>query len=177
MIKKYKKMIRFFGAWQDDKEETWLREMSLKGWKLKKYTFLVYTFEKAEPKDYIYKLDYKTTFNNDMEEYLAIFNDAGWEHVEEFAGWHYFRIEAENSEVPDIYSDNKSKAEKYKGLLRFLSIILISNVVIGFTSVYNPAINYWGIGILRGFYIIMELIMIYAIVRIYRKIKKLNEDI
>ena len=43
-------------------KEKWLREMSLKGWSLQEARLGIYTFEKIEPADYIYKLDHPGPF-------------------------------------------------------------------------------------------------------------------
>lgn len=88
-----RRMVKVFFAWQDGKEESWLRSMSKQGWALKKYNLFVYTIEKIKPTDSIYKLDYKTTKNDDLIEYMTLYKDAGWEHVTQFFGWHYFRID------------------------------------------------------------------------------------
>ncbi|NLM97320.1 MAG: DUF2812 domain-containing protein [Halanaerobiaceae bacterium] len=104
MSSKIKRVLKPTPAWEEEKEEKWLREMSKEGWHLKKCTLGLYTFERAEPADYIYKYDYTGCMNIDKEEYLSIFRDAGWEHVTENAGWHCFRAKADNCRYPDLYT-------------------------------------------------------------------------
>ena len=128
-----KKIFKIFLAWKDEAEERWLGEMAQKGWGLKKFNCGLYTFEKMEPAEYIYKLDYKNNRKNDMDEYLAIFQEAGWEHAAQFSGWHYFRIKADHSaETPDIYSDTHSKAQKYRALSDAILYLTLSTLVIFF---------------------------------------------
>ena len=52
------KKFRWFWAWDDEKEEQWLREMAQKGWHLLSVSIPGnYTFEQGAPKGYVYRLD------------------------------------------------------------------------------------------------------------------------
>ena len=109
--------------WQDEDEEKWLNEMSLQGWHLNKVSpgFLSckYSFTRGTPANYIYRLDYPGKIK-DREDYLNIFRDAGWIHVDRLLNnWEYFRTEKEvhHNEMPVIYTDKSSKIEKYKRAL------------------------------------------------------------
>src|SRR5512133_3384676 len=83
---------KIFWGWEDDKEEAWLREQANQGRHLVKIEWGLYTFEPGAPRDVVYRMDYiHTTDPKKVEEYLQFFQDAGWEHVGEILGWHYFR--------------------------------------------------------------------------------------
>ncbi|MFW6035845.1 MAG: DUF2812 domain-containing protein [Halothermotrichaceae bacterium] len=177
MSDKIKRVFKLILAWQEEKEEKWLREMAQKGWLLKSYFLGLYTFEKAEPADYIYKFDYIGGRNIDKEEYLSIFRDAGWEHVTEFAGWQYFRVKADNCRYPDIYSDNISRIEKYRSLLRILYIGFFINLLNILNLFFNMETFNSGrfVKSTRIFVLLILIILFYAIYRI-RKVKKKLED-
>jgi len=115
--------FRIFMAWQDEKEEDWLNEMSAKGFLLHKVVFPgFYHFETGEPASYTYRLDFKTYPQKDMDQYLQLFADAGWEHVGQFFnGWQYFRKAVIPGEEAEIYSDAESKIAKYHRLMLFLT--------------------------------------------------------
>lgn len=119
------KQFHWFWAWDDDKEEAWLREMANKGWHFASFTGLwTYTFVQGEPRDVVYRLDHLTK-DKDKDDYIQLFQDAGWEYAgQSFNGWQYFRKEAVNGEAPDIFSDNESKARKYRNFLFILIAIL-----------------------------------------------------
>ena len=88
MEDKMMRKFKWFWAWQDEAEEEWLREMSNKGWHLKHIGFpTIYTLESGEPVDYVYRLDYRSYWKMEKEDYLQLFRDSGWEYVEEMAGW------------------------------------------------------------------------------------------
>ena len=124
------KLTRWFWAWDDDKEESWLREMAQQGWHLRSVALPGrYTFEQGEPRDFVYRLDYFTE-QKDIVNYLQIFQDAGWEYVGEMNSWRYFRKEAFQGEALEIFSDNESKARKYQRILfilvAFLPILIVN---------------------------------------------------
>lgn len=168
------KKFHWFWAWDDEKEEAWLREKSLDGWHFKSCQFLSnYTFEKGEPIDYVYRLDYFTD-RKEMESYLQLFRDAGWEYFGEMSGWQYFRKESIQGEVPEIYSDNESKKKKYQRILLVLIILLpmISNTLF----ITNRSPN----GFMQVFTFVMfafMLIYVYAMVRLLQRITQLNKKI
>lgn len=71
----------------------------------------IYIFEKTKPSNTVYRLDYKTTSNLDQEEYIHIYEDAGWKHVTQFLNWHYFAADPSQVQTNAIYTDRESEAE------------------------------------------------------------------
>ena len=126
--------FRWFWAWQDDREEEWLGSMSRAGWHLTGFGYPgVYLFRKAEPKDFVYRLDFQTSRMKDRGAYLQLFHDAGWEHLGNMSAWEYFRKEARPGEEPEIFTDPESKIQKYQRVLRFLVIFFPIIVIINST--------------------------------------------
>jgi hypothetical protein len=106
--------FRWFWPWQDDREEAWLGNLSREGWHLSKFGFpRIYLFQKGDPKNFVYRLDYQTSRMKDREAYLQLFRDAGWEPVGKLAAWEYFRKETADGEAPEIFTDPESKIRKY----------------------------------------------------------------
>ncbi len=170
-----KKQFHWFWAWDDEKEEGWLRGMSQKGWHFKSVSFPSnYLFEQGEPIDYIYRLDYFIN-RKDMDGYLQIFEDAGWDYMGEMGGWQYFRQEAVNGESPEIYTDNESKSKKYQRIMMFLIIFLpiIMNSIImidrGADSDFIKIFSFL-MGMLMLFYI-------YGMVRLLLRITQLKKTV
>jgi hypothetical protein len=53
--------FKWFWAWQDEKEEPWLRTMSQQGYHLVSVKpFGSYCFKHGDKTDYVYRLDYQT---------------------------------------------------------------------------------------------------------------------
>lgn len=178
MIKKYKKLPGVFFGWEDEKEEKWLEKLSKRGLHFVRYNLLYYVFQVGDPKEYIYKIDYKSTKNSDIDEYLNIFEDTGWEHVAEFLGWHYFRIEKEKANIQDIYTDNNSKIEKYRGYLKTLKIIAICEIPIFLNLVFNPVYEkHSGMSIVKLLFLGLFTVFGYTIYKVSTKIRNLSDEI
>lgn len=87
-----KKQFKWFTIFEYEKEQDYLREMHKSGWKFVKVTGLgMYYFEKCVPQDVIYQLDYNKDGLTHKEEYLKMFNDCGWEYIQDYVGYSYFR--------------------------------------------------------------------------------------
>lgn len=125
----YQVKRRIFPGWADDREAAWLSAMSREGWHLvaMRYGFS-YHFLKGEPKNYVYQLDYQYNLA-DENEYLGIFEAAGWEYLGEFINWRYFRQVALPGEHLEIYSDPHSKVERNRRIRNVFMTIFIANLV------------------------------------------------
>ena len=124
-----KSVWRCFFAWNDWKEEEWLGRMAAEGWHLLRVSPFLYRFRKGKPADLVFRLDYRSGFREDREEYLSLFRDAGWEHRGEMGGWQYFSTPRGSGKLPpEIYSDNPSRATKYKRLLLLIALLLLPQI-------------------------------------------------
>ncbi len=124
-----------------EREAVFLEEMHAKGWKLKelRYSYLVvavkYTFEKCQPEQVAYQLDFYPMKKSERASYLQLFKDCGWEHITDFNGFSYFRklrsgIESE-AEF-EIYNDTAGKLAMVKRILimRMLPILLLFSTLL-----------------------------------------------
>ena len=127
-MKETKQFWRLFFAWQDEQEERWLSEMARKGWHMKHYNLVGYVMERGEPAEVAYRLDFQTVLGGRRQEYLGLFRDAGWEHVQEFANWHYFRAPVKDGVAPEIFTDVASKVAKYRRLITILLVVMMPNL-------------------------------------------------
>ncbi len=123
---KTKKYVRkSFFPHQYEKEEAFLSKMAREGWQFVNLYAgypTKYEFEKAEPMDYIYQLDYVTK-EEDTESYHLLFLDAGWEEVFGWNGiyeskWYYFRRLKEEGKENRIFTDLDSKCNMYNKLMK-----------------------------------------------------------
>ena len=148
------------------KEEEWLHQMALQGWHLARPVFpTVYEFEKGDPRDVVYRLDYKDTSKKDNESYRLIFTDAGWEHCGAMTGWQYFRKESEDGGAPEIFSDNASKIKKYQRM-QFFIIIITLPLITGMN--FAP-------DVIKLLYSFMILILTFNQIKLIQKVKSLKK--
>ena len=87
-----KKQFKWFTIFEYEKEQDYLREMHKSGWRFVKVTGLgMYYFEKCLPQDVVYQLDYNKDGLTHKDEYLKMFDDCGWEYIQDYLGYSYFR--------------------------------------------------------------------------------------
>ncbi|MFC3747664.1 DUF2812 domain-containing protein [Paenibacillus sp. GCM10012306] len=148
--------FKFFTSF--DKEEKWLGEMAKQGYKFTKKSFW-YEFEPATTTDTTIKMDYRTfKKQEDFEDYCALFEDSGWEHITgtKRSGYQYFKKTIEKGNE-DIFSDTVSKAGRYKRLsdmwMSLVSLLTPIFIVLVFTNsidgeaLLNPKLLYYTPGL------------------------------
>jgi hypothetical protein len=177
------KKFRWFWVWQDEAEESWLDNMSQKGYHLLSVSLPgFYTFLKAEPRNYVYRLDYQTFHKKDKEEYMQLFRDAGWEYIGEMSSWQYFRKETKPGGVTEIFTDFESKITKYKrvltyiGFFYFILIILFTDLIYTGPVRWHESYPWWG-SVPQAIIFLVLLLFTYAIIRLairMRQLKKLR---
>ncbi|QWU43880.1 DUF2812 domain-containing protein [Bacillus sp. NP247] len=125
-----------------EKEEKWLEEMAWKGYQLKSNTF-GYKFKIAEPEDTEIKIDHRV-FNrrSDFINYCTLFEDSGWKHIAGnwWSGTQYFKKVDEESE-DDIFSDQMSRAGKYKRLSKTFLELAICYLPLLILFMFNNTVN------------------------------------
>jgi hypothetical protein len=173
-----KRVVKVIFAWEDEKEEKWLEEMATQGWRLQSVLPYVYYFHRGEPSNSVYRLDYKNTFDKDYTEYTNIYKESGWELVAIMGNWHYYRIDPQNDQQPEIFNSSRTKSQKYRrllvGLVPFLPIYLVLlnparmlfNHDKGTVSIFETAL-----GVL---WVLIIFLFIFAMIRLLIKIRKLE---
>ena len=119
-----------------EREAIFLGRMHAEGWKLSKvsYSYLLvavkYSFEKCQPEQVSYQLDFYPMKKSERASYLQLFKDCGWEHITDFNGFSYFRkflAGIESDAEFEIYNDSTGKLAMVKRILimRLLPILLL----------------------------------------------------
>ena len=108
---KTKKEFRYFTIFNHEKEEEYLREQHQHGWKFIRVTGLgMYHFEECQPEDVIYQLDFNEESKTNHASYVQMFSDCGWEYIQEYVGYSYFRKPvADMKDEEEIFCDESSR--------------------------------------------------------------------
>ena len=168
------RQFHWFWAWDDEKEEAYLRDMALDGWHFVSVTFPgYYSFEKGKPRNDFYRLDFSAN-TKDKANYLQLFEDAGWNHIGEYGSWQYFRKTAVEGETLEIYTDNESKQKKYGRILLFL-IIFNPIYIVLLTRINEASSTFYKIITLIMF--LFFLLYIYAMLMLIRRISQLKKKL
>ena len=86
-----------------------LKKFAAEGWIVKRYKRFGYELKKGTPEIIDYSIDVRQLADEDKDEYFAMFEFAGWEHVCSRYDTHLFKAPVGTT---PIYSDNSSKADK-----------------------------------------------------------------
>ncbi len=172
-----------FGAWNYEKFEKWLSDLSAQGSHFTKQGFFRLRFEKDPSARYEYLLDYQAIRDpKEKAAYFALFEDCGWTHVDTSLGWHYYRRPYVDGDRPAIYSDRSSLKQLWRRLQFLLVALAFGNLVIAAVNTFNlNAMSYAKPfrGILLAsvlFQILVTVLLAYGCMRFQRKIKKLDQS-
>jgi ABC-type sugar transport system permease subunit len=123
------KVIRFFVDF--DKEERWLDRMAAEG-RLMTKRGLVYTSTPIEPGSAVVRIDYRPRMSAaDFDDYRQLFADAGWRHLSgtRTSGTQHFASTTADADA-DIFSDARSRAQRYKRALEVNAVALLPLLVV-----------------------------------------------
>lgn len=162
-----KKQFKWFTIFEYEKEQDYLQNMHKSGWKFIKVKGLgMYHFEKCIPQDVVYQLDYNKEGLTHKEEYLKMFDDCGWEYIQDYVGYSYFRKQvSENGEADEIFCDEESRMQMMerviKGrmtpLLVILFAVLLPQLIINLFSIQNYLVAAFIGGILAMYLLIFVM--------------------
>lgn len=124
-----KKQVKWFTIFEYEKEQDYLREMHRSGWKFVKVTGLgMYYFERCMPQDVVYQLDYNKDGLAHKDEYLKMFDDCGWEYIQDYFGYSYFRkAVSEDGAAEEIFCDEESRFQMMQRVMkgRMLPLLIL----------------------------------------------------
>lgn len=168
---------KVFWAWEIDKEEKWLNEMAARGLCLVSVGFCKYEFEDCEPGKYklcLQLLD-KAPSHAESQKYIEFLEATGAEHVGSYLRWAYFRKIAADGEF-ELFSDNASRVKYFTGVIGFITLITIANLIIGMNNVFiaiglSSPMNYLGI-----INLVLGIWGIFGSIRLLRKRNRMKQD-
>ncbi|AUC90758.1 TPA: DUF2812 domain-containing protein [Streptococcus suis] len=144
----------------------YLSEMHQQGWKLVKISWLFfYHFEKCQPEEVVYQVDFKESKNKDRENYLHMYEDYGWEFVISCQNFVIFRKVAVKGDL-EIYGDRESKVEFVKTIFqrRYLPSLGLYGILLGTSLGSRPSF-------VLGISIIYIPLLLLLGLRFYRLVK------
>ncbi|MDU6724686.1 MAG: DUF2812 domain-containing protein [Streptococcus mitis] len=188
-----KKIVyRIFTIADYEREALYFREMHAKGWKLRKVSYSIllfavkYTFEKCQPEQVSYQLDFYPMEKSERTSYLQLFKDYGWEHITDFNSFSYFRkahSKVESATEFEIYNDATNKLDMVNRILimRMLPILLLFAALLPIFSKFVSGVSSFSwalflIFIIDGVLLIVHAIQIsYIFWKLFQKWKELSD--
>ena len=188
-----KKIVyRIFTIADYEREALYFREMHAKGWKLRKVSYSIllfavkYTFEKCQPEQVSYQLDFYPMEKSERTSYLQLFKDYGWEHITDFNSFSYFRkahSEVESAAEFEIYNDAAGKLAMVKRILRLrlVPVLLLLAIHIPFLFILLDRSNtfdlwkFLAVGLDIFLSLILLLMVVYISWKLWYKKKELSD--
>ena len=185
-------VYRIFTIADYEREALYFREMHAEGWKLKEVTYsnlvvaVKYTFEKCQPEQVSYQLDFYPMKKSERASYLQLFKDCGWEHITDFNSFSYFRkahSEIESNAEFEIYNDAAGKLAMVNRILRLrlVPVLLLLAIHIPFLLKLLNRSNAYGlwsflaVGLDVFLSLILLLIVAYISWKLWHKKKELSD--
>ena len=188
-----KKIVyRIFTIADYEREDLYFREMHAKGWKLRKVSYSIllfavkYTFEKCQPEQVSYQLDFYPMEKSERSSYLQLFKDCGWEHITNFNSFSYFRkpySQIESDAEFEIYNDAANKLDMVNRILRLRLVpsLLLLTIHISFLFILldrSKTFDLWkflAVGLDIFLSLILLLIVSYIGWKLWNKKKELSD--
>ena len=187
-----KNVYRIFTIADYEREALYFIEMHAKGWKLRKVSYSIllfvvkYTFEKCQPEQVSYQLDFYPMEKSERSSYLQLFKDCGWEHITDFNSFSYFRkahSEIESNVEFEIYNDAAGKLAMVNRILRLrlVPVLLLLAIQIPFLLKLLNRSNAYGlwsflaVGLDIFLSLILLLIVAYISWKLWHKKKELSD--
>ena len=188
-----KKIVyRIFTIADYEREALYFREMHAKGWKLRKVSYSIllfavkYTFEKCQPEQVSYQLDFYPMEKSERSSYLQLFKDCGWEHITDFNSFSYFRkahSEIESDAEFEIYNDAAGKLAMVNRILRLrlVPVLLLLAIHIPFLFILLDRSNtfdlwkFLAVGLDIFLSLILLLMVVYISWKLWHKKKELSD--
>ena len=125
-----KTVRKWIWAWEFEKEEKWLDEMSAQGWALDKVGFCRYEFVQCEPGEYVTRLEMleEPVDAEKSKEYIEFVESTGAEYIGHVVKWVYFRKKAADGGF-DLYSDIDSRIRHVQRIIRLFAPLLCINML------------------------------------------------
>lgn len=122
-------MIKFRLYLDKDQETDWLNKMAEEGWAMKKFFAGFYTFEKCEPGQYTYQVDFGERFCSVTDDYKEFMEDTGAEIVQSWGFWVILR-KLSNTGPFELYTDVDSSIAHYMKIRNMFRIVAVFEIFV-----------------------------------------------
>lgn len=156
---------KWFWAWNYEKEEEWLNEMSQLGWALEKVRFTRYEFESCDPGEYAIRLQMQEKDVN----YTKFVEEMGATYIGHVNQWVYFRKKTEEGPF-ELFSDIDSHITYLGKVGKTFWGLGLANLCIGIANSLNPVFHIGWINLLCA------CGLMYGLGRIHGKIDMLKKN-
>lgn len=169
---------RWFWAWNYDKEEKWLNEMSEKGLQLTEVKMIRYKFEEGKVNEYTYRIEMLDEVPNSEKsrDYIRFLEETGVEMIGKYIRWVYLRKKKSEGDF-DLFSDLDSRISHLTRILYFLAVLipieLFATIDLWWSFTADVEVYSLVFAILST---IVEVLLITGVIKIYNQRKRMKEE-
>ena len=163
-MKERKVIHKWIWVWDFEKEEQWLNEMAMNGWRLCSVGFCRYEFEKCEPGEYTIRLE----MHESDDSYIQFMRETGAEYIGRVVQWIYFSKKTEDGSF-DLFSDIDSRIQHLDKIGKMISLIGAANLLIGLTN----SAQMGNMGVVN---LLLATLLMYGLGRIHGKKEGLEKE-
>lgn len=176
-------MKKFRLYFDKDKETVWLNEMAAKGYALTGFFAGIYSFEKTEPGEYIYQIDFGDKLFSASDDYREFMEETGVEIIQSWGYWVFLRKKAANGDFV-LYSDVDSLITHYtkiRNLFKFVTLLELICFIVEIISFEHAApaskpMLFFFI-LLIGAFVLVFIKMVFKTNRIISELKERNGEV
>lgn len=121
-------MIQFRLYFDKDKETVWLNDMASKGYAMTGFFAGFYTFEKCEPGEYTYQIDFGDKFGSVTDDYREFMEETNVEIVQTWGFWVILRKKTTDGAFV-LYTDVDSQITHYTKIRNMFKIATIIELI------------------------------------------------
>lgn len=159
-------MTKFKLLFNKDEETKWINDLAEQGWAMRSFFSGFYSFERCQPGEYLYQVDFADKFAHLSRDYRDFMEEMGVEIVCQWGFWVILRRHAQEGPF-ELYTDVESTIEHYRKIRNMFKVVTAFEIICFFVqmiAIFNGAV-----GILPAALIILALILV-----LMREITRIN---
>lgn len=159
-------MTKFKLLFNKDEETVWINDLAKQGWAMKSFFLGFYSFERCQPGEYLYQIDFADKFGHLSRDYRDFMEEMGVEIVCQWGFWVILRRHAQEGSF-ELYTDVESTMEHYRKIRTMFKAVTLIEIICFFVQVI-AAFN-GSVGLLSVALITLALILV-----LMREIARIN---
>lgn len=159
-------MTRFKLLFNKDEETVWINALAEQGWAMRSFFLGFYSFERCQPGEYLYQIDFVDKFGHLSRDYRGFMEEMGVEIVCQWGFWVILRRPAQEGPF-ELYTDVESTMEHYRKIRTMFKVVTLLEIICFFVQVI--ATFNGSVGLLPAALIMPALILV-----LMREITRIN---